>query len=58
LATWMPFWLVMIALVMPQANSSTRWLATALVGALTLLSVVMPARGLADRLAGTWPIPR
>jgi hypothetical protein len=25
---------------------------------LTLLSVVLPQRGLQDRLAGTWPVPR
>jgi hypothetical protein len=34
------------------------WLALALLGLLAALSVALPRRGLQDRLAGTWPVPR
>jgi hypothetical protein len=34
------------------------WLAFALVCGLAIVSVTLPCRGLPDRLAGTWPVPR
>jgi uncharacterized RDD family membrane protein YckC len=34
------------------------WLGLGLVGLLAVLSVALPGRGLQDRLAGTWPVPR
>jgi hypothetical protein len=34
------------------------WLALALPILLAVLSVALPKRGLQDRLAGTWPVPR
>lgn len=34
------------------------WLVAALGGGLVALSLALPGRGLADRLAGTWPVPR
>jgi len=34
------------------------WLALALLGLLTTCSLALPVRGLQDRLAGTWPVPR
>ena len=34
------------------------WLVLALFGLLAVLSVALPQRGLQDRLAGTWPVPR
>jgi len=34
------------------------WLALALLGLLAVVSVALPRRGLQDRLAGTWPVPR
>jgi eukaryotic-like serine/threonine-protein kinase len=34
------------------------WLALALFGLLAAVSVALPTRGLQDRLAGTWPVPR
>ncbi len=34
------------------------WVALAVVGLLAALSVALPERGLQDRLAGTWPVPR
>jgi uncharacterized RDD family membrane protein YckC len=34
------------------------WLALGIVGLLAVLSVALPGRGLQDRLAGTWPVPR
>jgi hypothetical protein len=34
------------------------WLALGIPGLLAVLSVALPNRGLQDRLAGTWPVPR
>ena len=34
------------------------WLALGLLGLLAAVSVALPRRGLQDRLAGTWPVPR
>ena len=34
------------------------WLGLALLGVLALVSVGLRERGLQDRLAGTWPVPR
>jgi uncharacterized protein YneF (UPF0154 family) len=34
------------------------WLALALLGLLAVWSIALPRRGLQDRLAGTWPVPR
>jgi hypothetical protein len=34
------------------------WLALGIPGLLAVLSVALPKRGLQDRLAGTWPVPR
>ena len=34
------------------------WLALALLGLLAAVSVGLRERGLQDRLAGTWPVPR
>ncbi len=34
------------------------WLALGLLGLLATISVALPKRGLQDRLAGTWPVPR
>jgi eukaryotic-like serine/threonine-protein kinase len=34
------------------------WLALALLGMLAAVSVALPERGIQDRLAGTWPVPR
>jgi uncharacterized RDD family membrane protein YckC len=34
------------------------WLALALLGLLAAVSIALPKRGLQDRLAGTWPVPR
>jgi hypothetical protein len=31
---------------------------TLLICALTIVSIALPKRGLPDRLAGTWPVPR
>jgi hypothetical protein len=28
------------------------------IGALAILSIALPQRGLQDRIAGTWPVPR
>jgi hypothetical protein len=34
------------------------WLGVALFGLLAVASIALPVRGLQDRLAGTWPVPR
>jgi hypothetical protein len=34
------------------------WVAFLALGLLATLSVALPTRGLQDRLAGTWPVPR
>jgi cell division protein FtsW (lipid II flippase) len=34
------------------------WLALALFGVVAAVSVALPERGIQDRLAGTWPVPR
>jgi hypothetical protein len=34
------------------------WMAVGLLGLLAVASVALPVRGLQDRLAGTWPVPR
>ena len=34
------------------------WLALGVLGLLAAWSIALPQRGLQDRLAGTWPVPR
>jgi hypothetical protein len=58
--TWSP---LAFALVFAAVCSMTQavwagWLAAGLVGALACLSLALPERGVADRLAGTWPVLR
>jgi hypothetical protein len=61
LLTWSPLVLgaVLFGLLHSRAGmlgaSLVAWL---LVGGLAVLSLVLPCRGLQDRLAGTWPVPR
>jgi hypothetical protein len=60
LVTWSP--LVPIFAVSIAAISKhwtwQPWLALALLGLLAAVSLALPVRGLQDRLAGTWPVPR
>jgi hypothetical protein len=57
LVTWS---LLLAAPVLLLRSGSPVWaeMAAGLFCGLTLLSVVLPQRGLQDRLAGTWPVPR
>jgi hypothetical protein len=42
----------------PGLNDLPFVLSCGLFGGLAILSVALPKRGLPDRLAGTWPVPR
>ena len=60
IVAWSP---VFLAFVLSVVTITKRlnwgpWLALALLGLLAVVSVVLPRRGLQDRLAGTWPVPR
>jgi hypothetical protein len=60
LAAWCPvvpmFAVAIVALTKHWAWQP--WLALALLGLLVAASLALPVRGLQDRLAGTWPVPR
>ena len=60
LVVWVPTLPVFIVSVIGMAKHSAwlPWLALALLGVLAAVSVALPQRGLQDRLAGTWPVPR
>ena len=58
---WSPLllvWLVVVMLKMPLGTFGAVLLASLLTSGLAILSVALPQRGLPDRLAGTWPVPR
>ena len=57
---WGPSFLMLVVSVLAMAKHLTwqPWLAVALLGLLAAASVALPERGLQDRLAGTWPVPR
>jgi hypothetical protein len=46
-----------IAAISQQLNWGP-WLTLGIPGLLAVFSVALPQRGLQDRLAGTWPVPR
>ena len=59
--TWSPILLAMLIVVFPQTWLSPKpaiVVAVSLLGVLTIVSIVLPERGLQDRLAGVWPVPR
>ncbi|MGA2035566.1 MAG: protein kinase [Thermoguttaceae bacterium] len=65
LVAWSPLGLAFLGLMFftglrdPAASHSLLlWLYCGLYCAVTVLSVALPQRGLPDRLAGTWPVPR
>ncbi len=61
LAAWSPLVLaVIVGLVLGAAVGRLAGVIVALVllTPVTILSLALPERGLADRLAGTWPVPR
>jgi hypothetical protein len=60
LLAWAPVWPAFL-LTAVGAGEHKNWIvlaATAALCALALLSLLLPRRGLPDRLAGTWPVPR
>lgn len=69
MVAWSPLWLTllvpvlypMLGLNVPYSESFSGllpWLCCAWFGMLAGLSVALPERGLPDRLAGIWPVPR
>src|SRR5215469_2272331 len=50
--------LVVFALRISKPLNWEPWLALALLGLLAAWSLALPVRGVQDRLAGTWPVPR
>lgn len=57
---WMPLWLLFGCTLLSSGNPSllTGLFAGGLAIGLIIVSLVLPERGLQDRLAGTWPVPR
>ncbi|MGO9201651.1 MAG: protein kinase domain-containing protein [Limisphaerales bacterium] len=55
---WSPAMMVLWALATPGISLGRPWLILGVVFGLAFLSVALPRRGLQDRLAGTWPVPR
>jgi len=58
---WCPLllvWLLVMMLKMPLGTFGAVLLASLLASGLAILSAALPQRGLPDRLAGTWPVPR
>jgi eukaryotic-like serine/threonine-protein kinase len=60
LVTWAPAAVLFVVAVAGMAKNLTwqPWLAMALIALVAAVSVALPVRGLQDRLAGTWPVPR
>jgi uncharacterized RDD family membrane protein YckC len=60
IVTWSPLFpaLVLSMLAIIKHLSWGPWLALCLLGVPAVLSIALPGRGLQDRLAGTWPVPR
>ena len=60
IVTWVPVLpLFIVSIVgMDKRWVWQHWLALALLGVLAAASIALPKRGLQDRLAGTWPVPR
>lgn len=57
LVAWSPLWLALLGLMLIPPNASSE-LPFGLFCGLAIVSVALPERGLPDRLAGTWPVPR
>jgi hypothetical protein len=57
---WSPLFpaFFLFGLAMGKHLNWSPWLALGLFGVLAVLSVALPRRGLQDRFAGTWPVPR
>ena len=60
IVTWSPSFLALVLSILAISKQLNwgPWLALALSGLLTAWSLALQGRGLQDRLAGTWPVPR
>jgi len=60
MVAWSPVWLAILLCVTFGRGHPvlSRAIACSAVGGLAILSAALPGRGLPDRLAGTWPVPR
>jgi hypothetical protein len=60
MVAWSPSFLAFVLSILAVSKQVNwgPWLALALPGLLAVVSVALPTRGLQDRLAGTWPVPR
>ncbi len=60
LVAWCPVAPIFVVSIVAMTKHWTwqPWLALALLGLLAVASLALPVRGLQDRLAGTWPVPR
>jgi hypothetical protein len=58
---WLPLLvspLLVVGLLAPVGIDTAVALVMSLLLGLALTSLLLPSRGLADRIAGTWPVPR
>ena len=60
IVAWSPLLLVLFlgGLAIAKHGAWWSWLGFGLFGLLAAVSIALPQRGLQDRLAGTWPVPR
>jgi len=63
LVAWVPFWTALLLLLVvighqQAADNLSLWMCCGSCCAFIALSLAMPRRGLPDRLAGIWPVPR
>jgi hypothetical protein len=60
IVTWSPSFLALLVCIFALAKNQTwlPWLGMVWAGLLAAASLALPRRGMQDRLAGTWPVPR
>lgn len=61
MVAWSPLLLGLVLVILlrkPAGDLNAALLASLPICGLALISLLLPKRGLADRLAGTWPVPR
>lgn len=65
LVAWSPLWLALLGLMLISSQIAPKaldeWpfvLINGVILMLAILSMVLPERGIPDRIAGTWPVPR
>ncbi len=57
-ALFLGFGIISVKRELAAFNTLPVWICCGLCFGLAVLSVALPQRGLPDRLAGTWPVPR